>query len=146
MEIYPVDSTVHLLKNTSNQSCKNSFHEEWEAYHLHQPILCTNIKLCGGRTTHCEVCENHLNRLKRVEKLYRGKSQPIFSKAFQMGWCTTFGFPTAISDFPIFVNGKYPRSPVCYLLLAVIRSNNGYCCKNSDILIDACVTDWKQNC
>ena len=30
---------------------------------------------------------------------------------------------------PIFVNGKYPRSPVCDLL-AVIGSNNGYCCKN----------------
>lgn len=57
-----------------------------------------------------------------------------------MEWWETFGFPTRISDFPIFVNGKYPRSPVCDLL-AVIGSNNGYCCENSGILIDACVTD-----
>ena len=51
------------------------------------------------------VYPNHLNRLKRVEKLHPLKSQPMFSEAPRREWREPFDFPP---DFRIsLVNAKY---------------------------------------
>ena len=67
-------------------------------------ILCTNITIefdvVGGRPA--TIYPNQLNRLKRVEKIHRLKSQPIFSEASQTGWREPFDFPTGITGFPRF--------------------------------------------
>ena len=68
-------------------------------------MLCINIKLkktCrDGRTTRYKVNQNQLNRLKRVEKLHRPKSQPIFLEGSQTSWREPFDFPTGMSGFPM---------------------------------------------
>ena len=48
---------------------------------------------------------NQLNRLKRVEKLHRLKTQPIFSEASQTEWRkpSAFDFPTRISGFSMYL-------------------------------------------
>ena len=46
---------------------------------------------------------NQLNRLIRVEKLHRLKSQTIFSEASQTEWREPFDFPTGISGFPMYL-------------------------------------------
>ena len=50
---------------------------------------------------------NQPNRLKRVEKLHRLKSQPIFSKASQTEWREPFDFPTGtvyLVNFILYIN------------------------------------------
>ena len=48
---------------------------------------------------------NQLNRLKRVEKFHRLKTQPIFSEASQTEWRipSAFDFPTGISGFSMYL-------------------------------------------
>ena len=61
------------------------------------------IRRCGS-TNRYWTYPNLLKRLKKVEKLHRLKSRPIFSEC-----CEAFDFPTGISGF-LYVNGKYPMA------------------------------------
>ena len=64
----------------------------------------TKFDIKGEQTTTLyKVYQNRLNRLKRVEKLHRLQSQPIFSVAFKMKWCEPFDFPTILE----FLGGRY---------------------------------------
>ena len=62
-----------------------------------------NYKIWRGRSTiRYKIYPNLRKRLKKVEKLRRLKSRPIFSECFEL-----FDFPTGISGF-LYVNGKCP--------------------------------------
>ena len=64
-------------------------------------ILCINLTLWESDPLQT-VYPNKLNRLKKVGKVHRLKSQPMFSvKASQTEWREPFDFPTRISGFPM---------------------------------------------
>ena len=63
-----------------------------------------NLSRRGGSTNRYQTYPNLLKRLKKVEKLHRLRSWPIFSEC-----CEPFDFPTGISGF-LYVNGKYPMA------------------------------------
>ena len=64
----------------------------------------------GGRTNRYKLYPNQLNRLKRVEKSHRLKSQLIYSEDSEEGMARTTWFSDG--NFRFFqVNGKWPRPP-----------------------------------
>ena len=64
----------------------------------------------GGRTNRYKLYPNQLNRLKRVEKSHRLKSQLIYSEDSEEGMARTTWFSNG--NFRFFqVNGKWHRPP-----------------------------------
>ena len=91
--------TVKVGRPPTEPTYETHFRETGGTYHFGTNNPAGNLvqKNIGGRTTRYKVYPNLLKRLKKVEKLRRLKSQPMFSEPRKRGFCHSLWVP----KFPV---------------------------------------------